>query len=541
MTEIKVSDYGILPNQECGAEIGRLIEHITRDSSPKTLIFENGTYYINAFNVKKRNLFITNTAGDGEYSKDETPHEAPVALYFDGIKNLTVEGNGAKFLISGKATNCVVKNCESLTLQNFTIDVDKPDFHELKVTRKTAFSVDFELDLREDFEFKHNTLFFKGYGFDIDVKNKCKTAWWTNKVAGENEELNTRVRHPLSTALGLKLIDGKALRAYYLSTKKFKIGDRFYLFDNRRQYAGIFVDESKDITIQNVAQHFNYSLAVVCQCSENIYLKKLDLTPKENLRVTSVADFVQICMCRGEFQVTDCVFDGAGDDTLNCHGFHFKTTSVNGNTARVKFMHPQSHGYNPFRVGDEVAFIDKKSLLEKGRAKVISSCLLDEYTIELELSGDTLFEGLMVENVSASVNLYFARNEIHRIVTRGILVTNRGKTVIENNNFGHCGMSGILISDDASSWYESSMCEDVIIENNTFQYCGDNGVMIKPENQIHEGAIHKNIKVLNNKFVKTKKACFYAKSSKDLTFEGNEIMSSPKEIELKNCENVVTK
>lgn len=99
-------------------------------------------------------------------------------------------------------------------------------------------------------------------------------------------------------------------------------------------------------------------------------------------------------------------------------------------------------------------------------------------------------------------------------------------------------MSGVLLSDDASSWFESSMCEDVLIQNNTFEYSGDNGVLIKPENLIHEGAIHKNIRVLNNKFVKTKNTCFYAKSSNDLTFKGNEILSSPKEIELKNCQNV---
>ena len=29
-------------------------------------------------------------------------------------------------------------------------------------------------------------------------------------------------------------------------------------------------------------------------------------------------------------------------------------------------------------------------------------------------------------------------------------------------------MSGILLSDDASSWYESGMCKDVTISNNVF-------------------------------------------------------------------------
>ncbi|MCH5170808.1 MAG: hypothetical protein J1F24_05930, partial [Oscillospiraceae bacterium] len=401
MTEFNAWDYGVLPGTECGAELEKLVQSIPHDSSEKILKFQKGTYYINAGNCTKRMLYITNTAGDEEYSKDETPHLAPVALFFDGFHNLTVDGGGAKFLISGKATNCVISNCENFTIQNLTLDVDKPDFHSLKVLKKGKTYVDFELNENEDFEFRNGTVIFKGDGFEADIKAKSKVCWWANKISAENNEINVRARHPLATALKLKMIDGKTLRAFYFSTSKFNVGDCYYLFDNRRQYAGIFVDNSKNVTIQNIAQHFNYSLAVVCQCSEDIFLKNLNLTPKKGCFVTSVADFVQACLCRGKFSVTDCVFDGAGDDCLNCHGFHFKVNSVKGNVATVKFMHPQSHGYNPFKAGDDIAFIDKMTLLQKGTGKVVSSVLTDETTIELTLSGSMPKTGMMIENISA--------------------------------------------------------------------------------------------------------------------------------------------
>lgn len=538
MKEFNAWEYGILPGEECGEKLEKLIESIPRDEEEKLLRLEKGTYYIKAAGLKKHMLYITNTAGDREYSKNETPHKASVALYFEGIKNLTVDGSGAKFLLSGKMTNCVISDCENFVMKNLTINTDKPDFHQLKVIDKNKHYVDFELDENEDFIFKNGTVIYKGDGFEADIKSKAKVCWWVNKVSGENREKNVRARHPLATALRLKMTDKKTLRAYYLSTKSFNEGDLYYLFDNRRQYAGIFIDNSKNVTLENIAQHFNYSLAVVAQCSENIYLKNLDLTPKKGYFVTSVADFIQACLCRGEFVVTDCKFDGAGDDCLNCHGFHFKVDSVNGNKAYVKFMHPQSHGYNPFKTGDTAAFIDKKTLIQIGESQVLCSVLQDETTVELTLSGDMPEVGAMIENATACPSLTFARNEIHRIVTRGLLITNRGKTVVEDNHFYENGMSGILLSDDASSWYESGMCTDVTVQNNIFEYCGEHGIMIKPENSVHAGAVHKNIKVLNNTFNKCEKVCFYAKSSSDLQFLGNKILSAPKLIKTENCENV---
>lgn len=535
---INVSDYGILPGTECGAELERIINNIPRDDAEKVLKFQEGDYYIDARNLTKRKLFVTNTAGDNEYSAEETPHSVPVALYFDGFKNLTVEGCGARFIISGKTTNCVVSNCENFVLRDIVIDTDKPDFHELKVVGKGGFYADFELSEYDDYEFRNGTVIFKGNGFETDIKHKSKSAWWPNKVSGENREENVRSKHPLMLSLKLKKISENTVRSYCLDANRFNIGDIFYIFDNRRQFAGIFVDNSKDVTLQGIAQHFNYSLAVVCQCSENITLEKLSLTPQNGYFVTSVADFVQCCMCRGYFNVTDCVFDGAGDDTINCHGFHFKVTDVSENKVQVKFMHPQSHGYNPFRKGDKIAFIDKATLLEKGQSEVASSRLLDEYTIELLLNGEKPSVNMMVENISACPDLYFARNEVHRIVTRAMLITTRGKVLVEDNHFYGNGMSGILFSDDASSWYESGMCTDVTVKNNVFDWCGDHGIMIKPENSSHGGAIHKNIRISENTFNKCGKVCFYAKSSSDLQFINNKISSAPAVFKTVNCENV---
>ena len=145
----------------------------------------------------------------------------------------------------------------------------------------------------------------------------------------------------------------------------------------------------------------------------------------------------------------------------------------------------------------------------------------------------------MIEDVSACPDVTFTGNTATRIITRGLLLTTRGKVLVENNHFVSTTMSGILLSDDAESWYESGMCLDVTIRNNVFDYCGGNGVLILPENKVHEGAVHKNITIEGNEFKKCRNECFYIKSSSDIKIMNNKIGKVPQIIKTKDADNII--
>ena len=98
-------------------------------------------------------------------------------------------------------------------------------------------------------------------------------------------------------------------------------------------------------------------------------------------------------------------------------------------------------------------------------------------------------------------------------------------------------MSGVLLSDDAKSWYESGMCTDVTIQNNTFDYCGGTPILIKPENKKYLGAVHKNIKIKNNTFKSYKSPCVSAKDTDNILIENNKFLSGDK-IKITNCGNL---
>ena len=533
-------DYGVMPDTYCETALENFLSSIPQDEEEKTIVFEKGTYLIDATKLREQKLYITNTAGDKEYSKDETPHLSRAPFCFNGLKNVTVDGNGAKFIIHGKSTNAVIDNCEDITIQNLTITADNPEMHELKVINKGLFYVDYEIDEQTKYVNEKGKLYFVGHDYKRKFKDKSKTAWWIAHFPKDKPHFCQRTYHPLRDAFKVSEMGKRRIRAYTFTANKFQVGDKYYLYDVRRQYAGIFVQNSKNVTLHNVKQRFNYSLAFVAQNTENITLTNLDFSPEKERAMCSVADFIQICMCRGKVTVKDSYFSGAGDDCMNVHGFHFKIVDKKNDKITVRFMHPQSHGYNAFEIGDEIEFINPETLLPKGSACVVGSAMISEYDVELKLDiADGAVVGEYVENATACPQVEFVNNEIDRIITRGLLLTTRGKTNIENNHFYSTTMSGILLSDDADNWYESGMCLDMTIKNNKFDYCGENGILIKPENKRYAGAVHKNITIEGNTFKKCERTCFDIKDSDNIIIKNNSIGDCPEKLITRNITNFI--
>lgn len=540
MKILNAADYGIKPENDITVELFKLIEAAGQIDDEKTIRFEKGTYFFSSDKCKKYMLYITNTVGDSEFSAEETPHLNAVPIYFNHINDLIFDGNGSVFIIDGKVTNIAVEHCRNITLKNLEIRHLHPDMHELKVIRKSHFYVDFQIDSDSLYKLKNNKLYFYGMDYCCAADEKALNAHWIGLIRENTPNKIKRVSHPLIGAVKIQNLGNGKIRANYLNTFRFKTGDCFYLFDVRRQFAGIFVNQCENVILDNIKQRFNYSLALVLQDSKDVSLLNSEFAPEENSarKMSSVADFIQVCMCRGKIDIENNLFDGAGDDCLNVHGVHYQIKCVDKNKLIVSFMHPQSHGYNPLHPGDTIAFIHPKSLLESGRTEIISSRLLNEYEIELEVaSSEKALVGEVIEDISACPDVYFANNTLNRIITRGLLLTTRGKVIIRDNHFISTSMSGILLSDDARSWYESGMCCDVTIDNNLFDYCGQTPVLIKPENAVYKGAVHKNIRIINNQFKDYKGYCIRSKAADNIKVKGNKF-NSGKVIQCVNCRNV---
>ena len=129
---IKAVEHGIKPDCEVSEKLNALLASLAEADEEKTLVFEKGDYYLTAEKCPEKMLYITNTIGENEFKKGETPpaHLQRVAICFENIKNLKIEGNGACFIIDGKATNAAIRDFENISVNNIEIKVVKPDIPE---------------------------------------------------------------------------------------------------------------------------------------------------------------------------------------------------------------------------------------------------------------------------------------------------------------------------------------------------------------------------------------------------------------------------
>ncbi len=541
MREIFAKDYNVKNGDDITLKLKEMIEALRGEEGEKTIVFEKGEYKLTKENATKLNLYITNTIGDKEWKDGEEKHAYYTPIYVNGISNLTLDFGESVLTVYGKMNNAVITNSKNITIKNVEIRTDKPDLHELKVVKRKGLTVEFEIDKESVYEKRGKDIIFVGKDYEYDLKNMSGIAsWpWVANIKPDSLDKVRRVQHPLTMAK-VKETTAHKIKATYFRPINYKVGERFYIYDIRRKNVGIFAEKVENLVLLNVKQRFNYSLAVVCQNCKNITLDRVDFSPLGDSLFCSLADFIQICMCSGDVVVKDSNFEGAGDDCLNVHGFHFKIKEVKGSKLTVSFKHPQSYGFLPFDKGDEIAFIEPLSLKGIGRTNVICAKMLNEYDIELEVeSAEHAKTGDVIENITKCPNLLFKNNKLNRIITRGILITTRGKVVVENNVFNSNGMHGILLSNDAISWYESGRVEDITIKGNVFNSTEGYDIFIKPENLKHEEYVHKNITITGNVFNSDLTGGIYVKSSDNVVIKDNKIKEKNFKIEVKNS-NVIS-
>lgn len=103
-------------------------------------------------------------------------------------------------------------------------------------------------------------------------------------------------------------------------------------------------------------------------------------------------------------------------------------------------------------------------------------------------------------------------------------------------------MCGILIADDARSWYESGRVTDVTVRGNVYR--GGDGAFLQvlPENSRYAGPVHRHITVADNEiaFSQGNERILEARCTEDIVFCDNRIsgLSPTCRLSFENCGNV---
>ncbi len=545
---VDVTAYGVRPGSgEDAAGAVRKAISACAGKGPVVLNFPKGKYEFWPEQAEKRHYFISNTS-----SEDEDPlKNYAIGLLFEGMKNLVVEGNGSLFVFHGKMITCVFDRCENVRMRHVRMDFARPTMSEMGLRLVTKDSVVVMVHPDSKFRIDDGVLKWVGEGWrakdNFAITVDTARGLWRYSDWGAFEKSRAKLENGRSDG-ALMGGDGATAGSGMLVSFKgdfsgvdLRPGQVLTVRDPLRDAVGILVNHSSAIRLQDIDIYYMHGLGIVSQWSGNLFYTGVRVAPAvgSGRVIASFADGMHFSGCSGTVQIENCHFRGLHDDAVNVHGTHLQIQSRPSPTSLVvRYKHPQTYGMEAFFPGDSVIFVHAFTLESYRMGRVVEARMLDERNIFIELSEPVdsvaLKAGDCLENLTREPSLMVRNCRFEGTNTRGLLVTTRGRVVIENNVFYRTGMQAILISDDAKSWYESGPVRDVVIRRNRFEECGYNSapdnysIAIVPENSelVPGYAVHRNIRIEDNVFKVYDYPVLKARSVDGLTFLHNTILSS---------------
>lgn len=528
---IFVDDFGARPYsyENSVTKLQAAIEECKRTGA-KVLSLSRGRYDIWPEGATRKEYFISNTS-----TAEECPSKVKtVGLLFDGLKNLTIDGNGAILMYHSEMTTIALEHCENIKIQNLHVDFERPAGSEMTYTKVADGKVEVNIHPDTRYEIVDGRMNLIGEGWRSN-RNHCIQYNPETEMFTYSQDWNV-----LAAATATEVSKGKVSFATPAGFAP-KVGCTLTIRDIIRDQVGMFILESKDITLSQVQMHYMHGLGIVSQYSRNITMDRVKCMPRPDSGrlLAASADMMHFSGCSGKVKVDSCYFAGAQDDPINVHGTNLRAIEkTDSRTLRLRFMHGQSYGFNAYFPGDTVAFISASTMQRFERARVEKVTRLSEKEVEVrfdkEIPAGLELNHDCVENMTCTPEVEIRNNYFTRTSTRGTLVTTPRKVVIENNTYYKTGMSAILIEGDAEGWYESGPVCDVLIKGNTFIDCGYSGgpgnavIALHPSNTVidAERPVHQNVRIVDNVFKTYDYPVLYAKSTSGLTFKDNTIIGT---------------
>jgi hypothetical protein len=528
---VRVTDYGAEPGsrKNAVAAVGRALE-ACRGLARPVLAFPRGRYDFWPQHAVEKVYFESNTTA---------VNPKRLAVFIEGFAGLTVDGGGSTFVFHDRMQPFTVDRSSGVTIRDLSIDWDIPLSAEAVVEAATEEHLDLRIDERQfPYVLENDRVVFVGEGW--------KSAWWdAMEFDGRTLQVVPGTGDAGCLGRGFKEHRAEALapgrvRLHRRFGRRPAVGNVLVLRHGERDHAGVFVVDSKDVTVENVDLFHCAGLGVLAQFTENLTVRGLRAVPSPARRVLSGHDDgVHVSNCRGLVLIEGSRFHGLMDDPVNVHG---TSVRIVGRPAPdrllCRFMHEQSTGMTWGRPGDRVAFIEHRSMRTAGEGTLVSFQAQDRDTFEVRLDGPVppgIVEGDALENLTWSPDVTIRDNAFESNRARGVLVSTPGRVLVERNRFESSG-SAILIAGDANYWYESGAVRDVTIRGNVFgpaclsspYQFGEGIISVLPEIPEPDPAFpfHRNIRIEDNEFHPSDYPVLYAKSVDGLSFSGNRLIRS---------------
>ncbi len=547
-----VTDFGADPTgvRDSTPAVNAAIAHARALFGPVRVLFAPGTYQLHPENAPVRELYVSNTVG-----ADASHRRKRIAMLAEDAHDLTIDGGGAHIVLHGEQTIFAALRCSGITLTGFDLDWRTPRVVDLAVVAADGPA----RDLRVPDGYRHEVLDGRRLRVASEDSPATGRPYWVyddladglyaqvlDTATGRSHRIGD-TRAVFDGVTGIRDVAPGIVRVTWAGDVGTlpAVGTVLQIRSTARDHPGMLAFQSHDVTIQDLRVGFLHGFGILDQMGDGFTVRGVRFrAPTAGGRHTAAfADLVHVSGDRGHVSIEDCDFGFAHDDAVNVHGTYVQFVSGGGTEATFEFRHPETAGFPVFHTGDEVCFVDRRTMLDVpgwvGEVASVDGPSGYDHTHDLTRMSLTFDRPIpdvvdggryVAENLTYSPSLTVRGNRFASIPTRGVLATTRRPVLIEDNVFDGVEMASILISADANSWYESSAVRDVTIRRNTFLR-GDSAegeqpvILIAPEAEHPgDGKVHRNIRIEDNTFDVGDSTVLEATSVDGLAFTGNRVL-----------------
>ncbi|MDX2109768.1 MAG: right-handed parallel beta-helix repeat-containing protein [Verrucomicrobiota bacterium] len=551
MCTLSSADFGIFPDSGLDSTLlfQQMLKAARAATAPVQILFEPGRYDFHPEHAEEHFCFLSNN--------DEGLKRA--ACWLDSLNDITVDGQGATFILHGQMAGFLCFNCRGLTLKNFTVDWERPFLTQARITGSSPSHLDIEFDEDESWRTSGGKLLLRAEGWEsalgglleVDPHTRapayrsgdhCGAPWHSQYLADQ------------SGARGVRLVN--------TFSRPGIPGNSVVLTDHSRLHPVIALTGCDGVLLENIRIHHALAMAVLAQRSANLTLRRVDvcLAAGSKRLFTACADATHFVNCAGHIQMEDCLHENMLDDATNIHGIYAQVTDrLDAHTLLVKRVHAQQKGAFIAMAGDTVRLVKGGSLVPLGEVAVESVENINREFVKITFATHTPLadRGVLVENLTWTPSATIRRCTVHQNRARGYLLSTPRKTLVEDCTFSPGGPA-VMAAGEGRYWFESGAVEDLTLRNNRFIDCcrgpwGRAVIDISPSLAPEpDGRVpfHKNIRIEGNVFETFDHGILYADNVADLVFRGNTVKRTAtftpygeqfEPVVLTHCTNAVVK
>lgn len=467
------------------------------------------------------------------------------------IDNLTIDGCGSQFIFHGKTICFNVLDCKNFTMENFTIDWERPMITQGEFVAVSDEAVRLKIDKKQyPYHIEDGVVWYDGEGW-------CRRECLLNDIFDKETRDIIPTTHDNSAGDFYK---GKAVEVEegviefagpFNWERRPEVGDVVTMYNYIYPSDALRIENCTNVNIKDITLHHGGSMAVYAGAVDGLTIDNYDIVPnlEKDRYFANMADGFHIKGCKGKVTVRNCEYNCSGDDFFNVHNMY---ASIKGKISDTRLS---VKSYKAFRydAGDSVWFVCKSTgqRIASNTVKEVVYLGGDVYMgamFEMEFEKPVpeglVFDNDVIENAVWCPEVEVCNNRVYkRHRATGVRVTTPRDVDIHDNWFNTAGHA-ILIEGDIVFWLESGSNENVVIRNNVFDNCMSSGSTtggrwewgeaviditpsIKAETK-ESPAYHHNIVIRDNEFRIFDYPILRARSVDNLQFVDNKVVVTDK-------------